>query len=556
MKFGLCQINPTVGDFAGNSDRILAAVREAAQAGAAVAVFSELALCGYPPEDLLLRSSFRRAHDRALDGLARRVPPEISVLLGCLAENEDAGSSGGRSLFNAVALLEGGQCRIVARKSLLPTYDVFDESRFFEPWSRPEENLVEIKGSRVGILICEDGWNDPAFFQARKYALDPIESLVGAGAEIIVNVSASPWRGGLERFRFEMIHASVERHGLSMLYVNQVGGNVALQFDGGSLAMGKEGLAFQPAYFEEAVRVVDTEEPWTVGLADISLPEMHHLALVQGISDYAVKFGFPKAVIGLSGGIDSALTAVLAVDALGAENVVGIAMPSQYSSEHSLEDARNLSENLGIELHELGIGSLQESFSEVLDPVFAGTEAGVAEENLQARARGSLLMAYANKFGHMLLTTGNKSECAVGYCTLYGDMCGALAVIADLWKTEVWALARWINRDGERIPQRSIEKPPSAELRPDQFDTDSLPPYEDLDPVLRCLVEEELSIRETSERTGMAESIVAEFYRKVMANEFKRYQYAPTLRVSGRCWGGRRVPVAHRFLDDGDGCGS
>lgn len=548
MKIGLCQLNPTVGDFAGNCEKIQAAAHQARKQGAQLAVFPELVVCGYPPEDLLLRPGFLHAHDQSLHEIASNLPPDLCVLLGCIERNEDA-SSGGRPLYNAVAAVEDGIARTVARKSLLPTYDVFDESRYFEPWKQPQENVITVAGKRVGIAVCEDGWNDSFYFDRRRYSLDPVECLVNAGAEIIVNLSAGPWARGKETFRYHMVRASVERHKLPCIYVNQVGGNVGLQFDGASFAVKPEGVAFQPTYFEEGLWVVDTDEPWTLDPRVPDLPEMHHRALVQGIRDYSTKFGFPKVVLGLSGGIDSAVTATLAVDALGAENVVGLAMPSSHSSEHSVKDAEQLAHNLGMQLHRLPISPLQSTYADVLAPVFADTQPGVAEENLQARARGTLLMAYANKHGHMLLTTGNKSECAVGYCTLYGDMSGALAVIADLWKTEVYDLARWINRDRERIPDSSITKPPSAELRPDQADTDSLPPYDKLDPVLKHLVEDEFPVDETAERTGMPRERVADLFRLVMANEFKRFQYAPTLRVSDRCWGGRRLPVSHRYRE-------
>jgi NAD+ synthase/NAD+ synthase (glutamine-hydrolysing) len=512
-------------------------------------VFPELAVCGYPAEDLLLRPAFLAAHDAALRDLARRVPAGIDVLVGCLEANDDAPRTGGRALHNAVALLRDGVARVVARKCLLPTYDVFDESRYFEPWPTPEDDVVELRGTKVGIVICEDGWNDEQFFGRRVYAVDPVERVVAAGARLVVNLSASPWARGRTAFRVRMVAAAAARHRVPMIYVNQVGGDVELQFDGGSLAVSATGIAAQPIAFAEALTIVDTETPWTEQLVEPELIAMQHAAIVQGIRAYVRKFGFARVVVGLSGGIDSALVATLAVDALGAENVAGIGMPSSHSSEHSLDDAKALADNLGIAFHVLPIAPLQDAFAAVLEPVFAGTEPGVAEENLQARARGTLLMAFANKHGHLVLTTGNKSECAVGYCTLYGDTNGALAPIADLWKTEVWAMSRWLNRDGERIPQRSIDKPPSAELRPGQFDTDSLPDYERLDPVLRCLVEEELSVAATAERCGMAPDDVARLFRLVQNAEWKRHQYPPTLRLSDRCWRGRRMPVSHRYRE-------
>jgi len=549
MRVALGQIDTTVGDLDGNRARIARFAADAAAQGAEVVVFPELAICGYPPEDLVLRPGFLDAQDAALQQLAREVPQGLDVLVGCIVRNLAAASEGGRSLHNAVVLLQGGTVRLVAQKTLLPTYDVFDESRYFEPCKAPERNVVTLRGKRVGIVVCEDGWNDEHFFDKRSYAIDPVERVVQAGAELVVNLSASPWSRGKEAFRYRMVSAASVRHRVPMLYVNMVGGDVELQFDGGSLAVKPTGVAVQPIAFREALVVVDTEAPWTETPAPVEVERMQHAAIVQGIRDYVRKFGFAKVVLGLSGGIDSALVATLAVDALGAENVAGIAMPSVHSSDHSLTDARALAHNLGIAFHVLPIEPLQDTFAQVLEPVFRGTEPGLAEENLQARMRGTLLMAFANKHGHLVLTTGNKSECAVGYCTIYGDTNGAIAPIADLWKTEVWALSRWVNRDGVRIPGNSIEKPPSAELRPGQFDTDSLPPYPELDPVLRCLVEEELSVEATAERTGMARERVAQLLAKVHGAEWKRYQYPPTLRVSERCWSGRRMPVMHRYRE-------
>ena len=549
MRVALCQIDTTVGDFDGNVARILAAAERAAADGAALAVFPELAVCGYPAEDLLLRDAFVAAHDLALQELARRAPADTALLVGCLERNEQASERGGRGLYNAVAVVRGGAAEVVARKSLLPTYDVFDESRYFEPWRAPEQNLVEVAGVRVGVVVCEDSWNDEEFFGRRSYAVDPVQRVVGAGAALVVNLSASPWARGRTALRARMVMAAAQRHGVPMVYVNQVGGDVELQFDGGSLAAKAAGIAAQPVAFEEAVTVVETDEDWREQLIETPRVALQHAACVQGIRAYVRKFGFSKVVLGLSGGIDSALVAALAVDALGAENVTGVGMPSRYSSDHSVADARALADNLGVAFHLLPIADLQGAFEAALASVFEGTESGLAEENVQSRARGVLLMAYANKHGALLLTTGNKSECAVGYCTIYGDTNGALAPIADLWKTEVWEMARWINRDGERIPTHSIEKPPSAELRPDQLDTDSLPDYAALDPVLQCLVEEELSVADTASRTGMARDEVERLFRLVQNSEWKRYQYPPTLRLSDRCWRGRRMPVSHRYRE-------
>ncbi len=547
MKIALAQINPTVGDFAGNRRLIERAANSAHVAGAQLLVCPELSVCGYPAEDLLQREAFLAAHDRALEALASSLPPDVCVLVGCLARNHER-ERGGRALFNAVAAIEDGLVRIVARKSLLPTYDVFDELRYFEPWTKPEENLIDVQGQRVGIVICEDSWNDVEFWQKRLYQIDPVERVVAAGAKVVVNLSASPWCAGLDEFRHRMFQQQSRRHNVPVICVNMVGGNVEMQFDGSSMALKPEGLAFSPVRFESAVRVVDTDEPWTQPFTPLDKEEMWYRALTQGIRDYGHKFGLTKAVIGLSGGIDSALVATLAADALGRANVVGVAMPSRYSSDHSVRDAEALAKNLGIRCEKLPIVDLQGAFDKALAPLFAGTKPGLAEENLQARMRGNLLMAFSNKFGPMLLATGNKSECAVGYCTLYGDTCGALAPIADLWKTEVYALSRWINRERERIPQSSIDKPPSAELRDNQLDSDSLPPYDELDPVLRCLVEQELSTEAAARATGMDIERVQHLYGLVQRSEFKRYQYAPTLRLTERCWSGRRMPVSHRFL--------
>ncbi|MGE3171695.1 MAG: NAD+ synthase [Planctomycetota bacterium] len=549
MRIALCQIDTTIGDFAGNAAKIAAFAARAAAQRAELAVFPELAICGYPPEDLLIRAAFLDAHDAALQALAAAVPADLPVLVGCVARNEAAATTGGRPLHNAAALLRGGRARIVARKCLLPTYDVFDEGRYFDPWPHARQNVVDVSSHRIGVAICEDGWNDDRFFAQRRYPRDPVQELVQEGAELVVNLSASPWTLGKDAFRARMVAHAAKRHGVPMVYVNLVGGNVELQFDGGSLAAGPDGVAFAPVLFEEALHVVDTSARWTGAIAARPEPEMHGRALVQGIRDHAAKFAMPRAVIGLSGGIDSAVVATLATDALGAANVAGLAMPSRYSSDHSVADARALAQNLGIEFHEVSIAPLQQAYDAALAPVFAGVDPGLAGENLQSRMRGALLMAFSNARGHVVLSTGNKSECAVGYCTLYGDTIGALAPIADLWKTEVWALARWLNRDGERIPTRSIEKPPSAELRPDQLDTDSLPPYPELDPVLRLLVEDELGVAEVAARTGMAQERVAELYAKVQVAEFKRYQYPPALRTSERCWSGRRMPVSHRYRE-------
>ncbi len=548
MKIGLCQVDVAVGAFEANRRRIELQAHQARRQGAQLAVFPELALCGYPPEDLLLRPAFLAAHDAALQELAANMPPDLAVLVGCLERNP---GPDGNPLYNAVALLEDGVARIVARKCLLPTYDVFDEARWFEPGTTPERNLVTIAGTRVGVVVCEDGWNDATFFAARRYPTDPVQSVVDAGAEVVVNLSASPWEAGKDVVRCRMVQAAALRHGVPFVYVNLVGGNVGLQFDGGSIATRGAGFAFAPQFFTETLQVVDTQRNWDVALELPPVTELRHRALVQGIRAYCTKFGFRTALIGLSGGIDSALTAALAADALGPENVTGVALPSRISSDHSLEDAAELARRLGIAFATLPIQGIVDAADAALAPSFVGTKPGVAEENLQARARGMVLMGLANKHGHLLLATGNKSEIAVGYCTLYGDMCGGLTVLGDLWKTEVWELARWINRDDERIPRRSIEKPPSAELREGQYDTDSLPPYDVLDPVLRELIEANRSTHEVAASTGVAVSVVADLFRRVQSAEYKRAQAAPTLRLTTRGFAGWRMPASHRYLQDG-----
>ncbi|MEO0478536.1 MAG: NAD+ synthase [Planctomycetota bacterium] len=550
MRIALCQINTTVGDFDGNRDRILAAASEARRAGARLALFPELAISGYPPEDLLLRRDFLSAQDQALRTLTEAVPPDLAVLLGTFENNDDKVE--GRPLWNAASLIDDGLCRVVARKCLLPTYDVFDETRYFQPWPDPEQNIVEFGGLRLGVTICEDAWNDAEFFDQRLYGLDPVARMAQSGVDLIVNLSASPWdrrRGseeGKDRFRLKMLKAAAERHQTRIVFCSQVGANVGMLFDGGSTGVGPKGLAVEPVAFEEVVQIIDLDAEWNLAAPEIPLVEMHRRALTVGIRDYAEKFGIERAVVGLSGGIDSAVTATLAVDALGADRVDGFAMPSRYSSDHSRADAHALAKNLGMSCDELSIDGVHQAYEQMLEPLDAVS--GLAGENLQSRIRGALLMAVANSRRAVALATGNKSELAVGYCTLYGDTNGALAPIGDLWKTEVWDLARHLNADRERIPISSIEKPPSAELRPDQADTDSLPPYDRLDVILKSLVERLNDCHTVAERTGEELDTVREIYRKVAFNEFKRMQIPPALRVSERSWVGRRMPASHRFL--------
>ncbi|HVY62523.1 MAG TPA: NAD+ synthase [Planctomycetota bacterium] len=565
MRVAICQVNPTVGAFARNVETILAAAREAAAHGAELAVFPELAVCGYPPMDLVHKSSFLEATGRALADLAAGAPAGLGLLVGAIAANPHAASRGGKALSNAAALVERGAApRIVARKCLLPTYDVFDEARYFEPWDAPRENVLAWRGRRIGLTICEDIWNDKSFWPVRLYPTDPVEEVVAAGAELIVNLSASPWQKEKERLRDRMLRACAERHGRPVIYVNQVGGNDGLIFDGGSMCVapthdGKSAICNLQSdipQFEEGVLTVDPFDG-EFQIADCRLQmeresrtlENVERALTLGVRDYCAKMGFRGAVLGLSGGIDSSVTAAIAVDALGPENVVGISMPSQYSSGHSMSDADLLARNLGIRCERLPIGPLFDLYRETLRPVNGGLPEDVTEENLQARIRGALLMAFSNKHGHLLLTTGNKSECAVGFCTLYGDTCGGLAVIADLWKTEVYALARHLNRERERIPAAVLSKPASPELKPDQRSQDYLPPFDVLDPVLQALVEDELSPEEAAARTGAKLALVRGIQQRVYYAEYKRFQFAPALRVSKRAWVGRVYPIVHRFTE-------
>jgi NAD+ synthase (glutamine-hydrolysing) len=541
MKIALAQINPTVGAIADNAARIGSTIDRAADLGAELVVFPELAVTGYPPQDLLDHRSFVSANLAALESIAALTAGagRPGVIVGYI---ERVDRPGGKSLHNAAALIDGG--RVLSRhfKTLLPTYDVFDERRHFEPADRWE--LGRFRGIKLGVTICEDFWNDRLYWPAPVYPVDPVEKAAELGAELLVNISASPFWLGKDRLRDRMHAAATRRHRLPLVHVNQVGGNDNLIFDGRSNVWGADGRRLaQAKAFEEDLLIV--EMPASPDAPEAPAPEMAeeeeaYRALVLGIRDYVRKCGFKRVVVALSGGIDSALTATLAVDALGAGAVTGVAMPSAFSSSHSLEDAEALARNLGMKLHRLPIGPIYDAALAALEPLFEGTEFGVAEENLQARARGNLLMALSNKFGWLALTTGNKSELAVGYCTLYGDMSGGLAVLADVLKTRVYRIARWINRDGERIPRRSIEKAPSAELRPDQFDTDSLPPYEKLDPIIEAYVEKRLSTHEIIEM-GVEPELARRIVRAIDRNEYKRRQAPVGLRITGKARWRRRA---------------
>ena len=538
MKIALAQINPTVGDFTGNLEKIVAVSRRAAALGARLTVFSELALCGYPPADFLEKPSFLARCRTAVDELAlatRELPTAVLAGVALPAERES-----GKPAINAAVLLDGGRLLLEQHKRLLPFYDVFDEQRYFAP-SQPQK-VVELDGLRLAITICEDAWNDKNFWPRRLYAIDPVEELMRQQPAVLINLF---WHGK-RALRRQMLSAIARRDGVPVLLSNQVGGNDSLIFDGSSMALNARGeLIAQASSFEEDLIVVDPFNAPVVPAPEEDDTEAAYRALVLGTRDYVRKCGFKKALVALSGGIDSALVAAIATEALGAENVLGIGMPSPYSSAGSIDDSRELAANLGIRFEVIPISGLFAEFTQALEPLFAGTSPDTTEENIQSRIRGCLLMALSNKFSALVLTTGNKSEMAVGYCTLYGDMVGALAVIGDLVKTRVYAVCRWINRGREVIPRSILEKPPSAELRPDQKDTDSLPPYEVLDPILEAYVER----YETPERIAGVNQfpleLVQQVVRLVERSEYKRQQAAPVLKVTSKSFGmGRRFPIA------------
>jgi NAD+ synthase (glutamine-hydrolysing) len=542
VKIALAQIDPTVGDFTGNLEKIVAASGRAAALGARLTVFSELAICGYPPADFLEKPSFLARCRSAVDELAAATSWMSTAVLAGVAL--PAGGDSGKPAVNAAVLLDGGRLLLEQHKRLLPFYDVFDEQRYFAP-SRPQQ-VVELDGIRLAITICEDAWNDKNFWPRRLYTVDPVEELMRQHPAVHINLSSSPFWHSKRAIRREMLAAIARRDGIPVLMSNQVGGNDSLIFDGSSLALNARGeLIAQAASFEEDLVVLDPFDAPPLPAGEEDDTEAAYRALVLGTWDYVRKCGFRKALVGLSGGIDSALVAAIAKDALGAENVIGVGMPSPYSSAGSIDDSRKLAANLGIRFEVIGISGLFGEFTRALEPLFAGTKPDTTEENIQSRIRGSLLMALSNKFSALVLTTGNKSEMAVGYCTLYGDMVGALAVIGDLVKTRVYAVCRWLNRDGEVIPAPILEKPPSAELRPDQKDTDSLPPYEVLDPILEAYVERYETPERISEENGFPLALVQQVVRLVERSEYKRQQAAPVLKVTRKSFGmGRRFPIA------------
>jgi NAD+ synthase (glutamine-hydrolysing) len=543
VKIALAQINPTIGDFCGNAQKILEFTRRAEQGHADLVLFPELAVCGYPPADLLEKPAFVARAGQVVEQLAASTAGHRTAILCGYVTPAHHGS--GKHVMNSAALLRNGHIEFVQSKMLLPFYDVFDEQRYFAPALK--QRLFSLHGDHVALTICEDAWNDKSFWDNRLYSVDPVEELMRAGGSVVLNISASPYWRGKRETRREMLATIARHHRMPVLMVNQVGGNDSLIFDGSSVALGRDGQVIaQAASFEEDLIFVDT-----ASLTGDMHPETENedeaifRALVLGTRDYVHKCGFSRAIIGLSGGIDSALVAAIAVEALGKENVLAIGMPSPYSSPGSIDDSRHLAENLGIRFEVIPISSLFTQYNQALAPMFAGLQPDITEENIQSRVRGNLLMALSNKFNSLVLTTGNKSEMSTGYCTLYGDMVGALAVIGDVVKTEVYALCRHLNREREIIPASILDKPPSAELRPDQKDTDSLPPYEVLDPIIEAYVER----YETPESIAATQSVDIELVRRVVKlierSEYKRQQAAPVLKVTTKAFGmGRRFPIA------------
>jgi len=555
MKIALAQFNPTVGDFAGNTARILALATKAKERGADLAVFSELCLCGYLPQDLLERPAFIERNKRELKALAAKLP--LPAIVGYAGKSSSTNGTG-KAIANKAALLSGGKIVFEQSKMLLPTYDVFDESRYFQPATK--QSVYEFGGEKLGITICEDVWNDKNFWAVQLYDRDPVTELAGQGTQVLINISASPYTIDKRGLRVDMLRSIAMTHKLPVVYVNQVGGNDSLIFDGASMALTADGkVAAQGAAFEEDLVLFDTE----TGHGEIHEQpreeiEYAYRALVLGTRDYVHKCRFEKTLVGLSGGIDSAVVAAIAVEALGPQNVLGVSMPGPFSSEGSKEDAAAVAKNLGIELKTIPITPVFDAYLAALKPVFGSRKKDVTEENIQARIRGNYLMALSNKFGSMVLSTGNKSELAVGYCTLYGDMAGGLAVISDVPKLMVYALAEYINKKAAReagnrkrelIPHSTIEKPPSAELRPNQKDEDSLPPYEVLDRILKSYIEDVRGPQEIADKYGYDLKLVREIAALVDRSEYKRKQAAPGLKITSRAFGfGRPFPIAQRFV--------
>ena len=545
MKIALAQINTTVGDFEGNVAKVLQYARMAVDRKADLVVFPEMAVCGYPPRDLVERRDFIERSEAELSRLSHLLP-DVPALIGYVRASH---VQLGKPVSNAAALIYRGKVLLDYVKILLPFYDVFDESRYFEPGNTV--GIFDLEGVRIGITICEDIWNDKNFWRKRLYPRDPVEEIARAGAKLLLNIASSPYGTEKLQLRYDMLRTIATEHHIPVAYVNHVGGNDQLVLDGSSMAFSAGGtLIARARSFEEDLLVFDTAGT----VADIhptpaSEIEAVYKALLLGTRDYMRKCGFKEALVGLSGGIDSSVVATLAADALGPENVRAIAMPGPYSSPGSLQDAEELARRLGIDFRVVPITSLYEGYLQTLGPSFKGRAADVTEENLQARVRGNLLMALSNKLGAMVLSTGNKSELAVGYCTLYGDMAGGLSVIADVPKTMVYALARHINREKERIPRSCLEKVPSAELKANQTDQDTLPPYETLDVILKSIIEERLCAKDIAEKYKIELPLVEDVMRRVTRAEYKRQQAAPALKVTAKAFGmGRRYPIAQKFI--------
>jgi NAD+ synthase/NAD+ synthase (glutamine-hydrolysing) len=543
VKIALGQINPTIGDFTGNSKKIIESSRQALAQGAEMILFPELAVCGYPPRDLLEKPAFVERNQKVVNEIAQAVP-QITIVCGFVSPAE---GKTGKSVMNSAAVLRQGAVQFVQSKMLLPTYDVFDEMRYFDP--AESQKLLPLGGKEFALTICEDAWNDKHFWHRRLYPVDPVDELLHAGGNMVLNISASPFHLGKRELRRQMLATIARDNKVPVLFVNQVGGNDSLIFDGSSMVIAPDGrIVAQAKSFEEDLVIFDSEtmrgdmhDQVAVGIPSA------FAALALGTRDYVRKCGFSKVVIGLSGGIDSALTAAIAVDALGKENVTGIAMPSQYSSEHSIKDARELACKLGIRFEVIAIGDVFDGYRKALEPLFANMPEDVAEENLQSRIRGNILMAFSNKFGALVLTTGNKSEVGVGYCTLYGDMVGGLGVISDVPKTMVYDLSRYVNSLKPVIPQSTIDKPPSAELRPGQKDSDTLPPYEVLDNILEDYVEDYRTAEQIAADRGYEIRLVRDVIRMIERSEYKRQQAAPGLKITPKAFGlGRRFPIAQK----------
>ncbi|MDB9393680.1 NAD+ synthase [Microcystis aeruginosa] len=551
MRIAIAQLNPIVGDIEGNAQRILEAAQTAFNQGAELLLTPELSLCGYPPRDLLLNLGFVEKMSRQLQLLSQQLPEKLAVLVGFVEKNPSATVRGEKPLFNSIALLKSQEIKQIFTKRLLPTYDVFDEDRYFASGKESQYFQLTENNVKIGVTICEDVWNDEQFWGQRQYAVNPIADLASLGVDLIVNLSASPYSVGKQKLRESLLSHSATRYNLPIVYVNQVGGNDDLIFDGDSVAFNRQGeVIYRAKAFTSSLELIEFNQdllPAVIHPLPVDEDEEIYQALVLGVRDYVQKCGFKRVIFGLSGGIDSSLVAAIATDALGTENVLAVMMPSPYSSDHSISDAVALVNNLGIKSEKLAIKEIMTAYDQLLEPLFAGTDFGIAEENLQSRIRGNLLMALSNKFGHLLLSTGNKSEMAVGYCTLYGDMNGGLAVIADVPKTRVYSLCRWLNRHGEIIPLNVINKAPSAELKPNQKDQDSLPPYEILDAILALLIDRHQSAEQII-AAGFEPEIVQKVIKLVKNAEFKRKQAPPVLKISDRAFGtGWRMPIASRW---------